>query len=80
MWFESIVLLAAEPFSIYLRFLESLIALGRPHQSLTFCIREDRKARFSQIVVDLLVRKERQHVSQHLNTMFEINIKVYFNG
>lgn len=55
MWFESIVLLAAEPFSIYPRILESLIALGRPYQS-TFGIKEDRKARFFGIAIDLLVK------------------------
>lgn len=44
MWFRSIVLLTAEPFSIYFQFLESLMALGRPRQSVTFRIEEDREA------------------------------------
>jgi len=62
MRFESVVLLAAEPFSIYLGFLESLIALGRAHQSLTFGIKEDRDAQFSGIAVDLPVREERRRI------------------
>jgi len=60
MRFESVVLLAAEPFSIYLGFLESLTALGRAHQSLTFGIKEDRDAQFSGIAVDLPLHEERR--------------------
>lgn len=62
MWFGSIVLLTAEPFSIYLQFLESLMTLGRPRQSVTFRIEEDREARFSGIVDNLSIREERQHM------------------
>lgn len=63
MWFGSIVLLTAEPFSIYLQFLESLMALGRPRQSVTFRIEEDREARFSGIADNLSICEERQHMN-----------------
>lgn len=64
MWFGSIVLLTAEPFSIYLQFLESLMALGRPRQSVTFRIEEDREARFSGIADNLSICEECQHMSR----------------
>jgi len=47
MYFESIVLLAAESFSIYHQFFESLMALGRPRQSFTFVSKNIEKLDFS---------------------------------
>jgi len=65
MYFESIVLLAAESFSIYHQFFESLMALGRPRQSLTFVSRNSIFPDCGQFI-----REECQHMNTRGDKMY----------